>query len=197
MRIQFLKIVAKTSWQTLWLLCALMPFASVAAAQTATCTTGNANNGPNSQCDVSPQISFSLIVPRVVQLTLSASSLNLINNNVSATDYEAGFKSAPSLTLTAFADTAAVITMAAATTNFTAPAGVTKPASTLQASLDGTTFNGLTTAGTTVMAIAAGGQGHGTIGGKVQIIAFKTLLGYTSDPPGSYSLTINFTITAP
>ncbi len=196
MRIRLSRIASNGARSRLWLACAMAPFAGVAAAaQTVSCTTGN---GAKSSCPTPlPQLSFTLVVPRVVQLTLSASSLNLINNNVSATDYEAGFKSAPSLTLTAFADTAAVITMAAATTNFTAPAGVTKPASTLQASLDGTTFNGLTTAGTTVMAIAAGGQGHGTIGGKVQIIAFKTLLGYTSDPPGSYSLTINFTITAP
>jgi len=172
----------------------LASLASLTAAAQSVCTTGNGNNA---QCSVSPQINFALTVPRVVQLTLSASSLNLINNDVSATDYEAGFKSAPSLTVTAFADTAAVVTMSAATTNFTAPAGVTKAASTLQASLDGTTFNGLTTAGTTVLTIGAGGQGHGTIGGKVQIIAFKTLLGFTSDPPGSYSLTINFTITAP
>ena len=118
----------------------MAPFAGVAAAaQTVSCTTGN---GAKSSCPTPlPQLSFTLVVPRVVQLTLSAASLNLINNNASATDYEAGFKSAPSLTVTAFADTGAVVTMSAATTNFTAPAGVTKPASTLQASLDGTTFN--------------------------------------------------------
>jgi len=196
MPMRIVKVASSRVWSRLWLAGALVSFASVAAAaQTVSCTTGN---GAKASCPTPlPQIAFTLVVPRVVQLTLSASSLNLMNNDVSATDYEAGSKSAPSLTVTAFADTAAVITMAAATTNFTAPAGVTKPASTLQASLDGTTFNGLTTAGTTVMTIAAGGQGHGTIGGKVQIIAFKTLLGYTSDPPGSYSLTINFTITAP
>lgn len=169
--------------------------AAAPAAAQSTCTTANANN---SSCNVSPQISFSLTVPRVVQLTLSASTLSLINGDALAEDYEAGFKTAGSLTATAWADTGAVVTMAAATTDFTAPAGVTKPASTLQASLDGgTTWTGLTTGGATVITIGAGGQGNGAGGGLSQVINFRTLLGYATDPPGSYSLTIHFTVTAP
>ena len=169
--------------------------AAVPAAAQSSCNTGNGNNA---SCTVAPVIPFSLTVPRVVQLTFSASTLSLINNNALAEDYEAGFKTAGSLTATAWADTGAVVTMAAATANFTAPTGVTKAASTLQASLDGgTTWTGLTTTGVTVLSIGAGGQDNGAGGGKSQGIAFRTLLGYTTDPPGSYSLTIHFTVTAP
>ena len=178
-----------------WLVCAVLGVAAhqAAAGQTVTCTTPN---GANASCSTG-QLSFSLTVPRVVQLTLSASSLTLINGDAVAEDYEAGFKSSGSIVATAFADTGAVVALSAATVNFTAPAGVTKPASTLQFSLDGTTWSGLSTSGATVLSIGAGGQGIGTIGGKVQSIAFRTLLGYTTDPPGTYSLTLNFTITAP
>ena len=169
--------------------------AALPASAQSTCSTGN---GSNASCTVAPAITFSLTVPRVIQLSLGASTLSLINNNALAEDYEAGFKTAGSLTATAWADTGAVVTMTAATANFTAPTGVTKAASTLQASLDGgTTWTGLTTTGVTILSIGAGGQGNGAGGGKSQTIAFRTLLGYTTDPPGSYSLTINFTVTAP
>jgi hypothetical protein len=169
-----------------------------ATAQTSACTTSNGNNA---QCNVTPQLNFTLVVPRVVQLTLSVSSLILINNNAVAEDYEAGFKAAGSLTATVWADTGAVVTMAAATTNFTAPAGVTKAASTLQASVNGGAFTGLTTGGVPIISVGAGGSGgsggsSGTSTNPVSI-SFRTLLGYTTDPPGSYSLTIKFTVTAP
>jgi hypothetical protein len=156
---------------------------ATAEGQTVQCTTGN---GQKANC-VTGQLAFALSVPRVVQLTLNASSLTLINGDAVAEDYEAGFKDSGSIVATAFADTAAVVALSAATTNFSAPAGVTKPASTLQFSLDGTTFSPLST----------NGQGIGTAGGKVQIIAFRTQLGYATDPPGTYSITLNFTITAP
>jgi hypothetical protein len=164
-----------------------------AAGQTVSCTTGN---GQNASCNTG-QLAFALTVPRVVQVTLNTSSLTLINGNAVAEDYEAGFKASGSIVATAFADTGAVVTLSAATANFSAPAGVTKPASTLQFSLDGTTWSGLTTTGATVLTIGPGGQGIGTVGGRVQSIAFRTLLGYTTDPPGTYSLTLNLTITAP
>ena len=130
-----------------WLVCAVLGVAAhqAAAGQTVTCTTPN---GANASCSTG-QLSFSLTVPRVVQLTLSASSLTLINGDAVAEDYEAGFKSSGSIVATAFADTGAVVALSAATVNFTAPAGVTKAASTLQFSLDGTTWSGLSTSGAT------------------------------------------------
>jgi hypothetical protein len=151
--------------------------------------------------------SASLVVPRVAQLTLSATSLSLANNNLAAEDYATGSKTAAStLTVTAWADTGAIVTMSAATTNFTfSPtiSGVTatKAASTLQASVNGGTFTGLTTAGVTILTVGGGGSdGSGGSSGTTTnptSISFKTLLGWATDPPGTYSLTINFTITAP
>ncbi len=191
MRIDAFPVVRRRIGSLAWRTCALLAIIanSPLRAQTATCDTGN---GANSACP-GAQVTISLAVPRAAQLTLSASTLSLINNSLAAEDYEAGSKTNGSLTATAWADTGAVVTMAAATTNFTAPAGVTKAASTLQASVDGgSTWNGLTTSGATIITIPAGGSS-----GTAKTIQFRTLLGYTTDPPGTYSLQINFTVTAP
>jgi hypothetical protein len=183
------------AWRPIWRIIAAvalaLPLLPALAAGQLTCTINS--NGQNKPCDTPIVTTFSLTVPRVVQLTLSASTLALTSGPVSASDYETGSIVAGSVTATARADTGAVVTMAAATTNFTAPAGVTKAASTLQASLDGgLTWNGLTTGGAQIVSIGSGGSA-----GTAKSISFRTLIGYTSDPPGSYSLMINFTVTAP
>jgi hypothetical protein len=162
------------------------------SAQTVSCNTGLGCTTGN--------LTLSLTVPRVAQLTVSASSLSLANNNLAAEDYTAGFKNvAATLTVQAWADTGAVVTMSAASTNFsyTPSTGIatTKAASTLQASINGGTAAGLTTAGTTVLTIGAGGSAGSNPAAAT--ISFKYLLGYATDPPGTYSLTINFTVTAP
>jgi hypothetical protein len=166
--------------------------ASVSLLRAQTCTINS--NGKGQSCTASPTpTTFSVTVGKVTRLTLSATSLTLINNDANSADYENGFKLAGSLTATGFANAAASVTISAATTNFTAPAGATKAASTLQQSLDGgTTWNGLTTGGATILTIPPTGSA-----GTPKTVSFRTLLGWATDPPGSYSLTINFTITAP
>jgi len=117
-------------------------------------------------------------------------------------DYEAGFKTAGSLGLTAYTNNGTAptpgvaVTMAAATTNFgysgTASPTPTKAASTLQWSINsGGTWNNMTTAGGTVL------TAPGATAGTNQTVIFRTGLSWTADPPGTYTLTLNFTITAP
>jgi cytochrome c1 len=144
-----------------------------------------------------------MTVIKMTRLEIVPSSLTLLaSGDATVPDYEAGFKTAGSLGLTAYTNNGtggtpgASVTMAAATTNFaysgTASPTPTKAASTLQWSINsGGSWNNTTTAGGTVLTAA------GATAGTTQNVIFRTGLSWAADPPGTYTLTLNFTITAP
>jgi len=171
---------------------------SARAVQAQGCTTGN---GANASCTAPFTITMTVI--KMTRLEIAPSSLTLLaSGDATVPDYEAGFKTAGSLGLTAYTNNGTAptpgvaVTMAAATTNFgysgTASPTPTKAASTLQWSINsGGTWNNMTTAGGTVL------TAPGATAGTNQTVIFRTGLSWTADPPGTYTLTLNFTITAP
>ena len=169
----------------------------VAAVATATaqspCTAGN---GASKSCTVTSTIT--MVVGKTTRLEVGSTSLTLFNNTVSATDYVAGSKTAGSLSFTLRANAAANVTLSAATANFgyagSASPAPTKSVSTLQwSSNNGSSWNNMTTTGAQIATAAAATSGTT----PAQPITFRTLLGWTSDPPGTYTVTLNLTITAP
>jgi hypothetical protein len=171
-----------------------------AAAQS--CTTGN---GAHDDCSGGTgiiSIPMAMTVGKTVRLEASASSLALASGDLSAADYAAGFKTAGSISITARANTGIAVTLAAATTNFTYSGSVspapTKAASTVLWSLNSfaTAGTALSTSGGTVIANTGSGNAGATTG-TTATVSFRTNLGWATDPPGTYSLTLNFTVTAP
>ena len=169
----------------------------LAAAQVFSCNTGN---GANGSCDLN--FSMAMTVNKTVRLEVSPSSLSLVSGNASAAEYFAGFKTNGSLVVTARANSGVAVTMAAATTNFSyagsASPAPTKAASTVQWSTDGFATAGVNLS--TVSATIIPSTGSGTAGattGTSKTVSFRTGLLWAADPPGTYTLTLNLTVTAP
>ena len=133
--------------------------------------------GNNKSC-ITPAMNITMQVPNATRLSLT-SSLALPNNDVKASDYAAGFKASGTVSLTAKSNTAANITI----TQSSSPATY----SGFEWSTDGSTFNSPSTLFST----------PGATGGLTKVITFRTKLLWANDTPGSYSQTLNFTITAP
>lgn len=160
--------------------------------------------GPGAKDSCTATFPITMTVIKMTRLEIVPSSLTLLaSGDATVLDYEAGFKTAGSLALTAYTNNGAPsttpgasVTMAAATTNFsysgTASPTPTKAASTLQYSVNaGGSWINTTTAGGTVL------TAPGATAGTNQTVLFRTGLSWTADPPGTYTLTLNFTITAP
>lgn len=160
----------------------------------------NTGNGANASCSV--DITAAMTVNKTVRLEASASTLALASGDLSATDYAGGFKTAGSVVITARANTGIAVTLAAASANFSY-SGSTSPAPTKAASTVSWSLNAFSTAGTALSTgggtiIANTGAGNaGATAGTSATVSFRTNLGWTTDPPGTYSLTLNFTVTAP
>jgi hypothetical protein len=170
------------------------------AAQT--CTTSNGTTGDCASGTGIISISMAMTVGKTVRLEASSSTLSLASGDLSAADYESGSTTAGSVVITARANTGVAVTVAAATSNFsyTGNAAITptKAATTVLWSTNAFATSGtqLTTSGGTVIPSTGSGNGGATAGTSATV-SFRTSLGWTSDPPGTYSLTLNFTITAP
>jgi hypothetical protein len=170
---------------------------SDAWGQTTTCPI--TNNGKGASCSTS--FSIAMTVQKTVMLDVDPSALTLPNLDVSSIDYAAGFKTAGSLALTGRTNDNSspggmAVTIAAAAANFTytgnASPAPNKTVGTLQWSTNGgTTWNNTSQTGATVLSTTA------PTAGANQTVTFRTGLGWTTDPPGTYTLTLNFTITAP
>src|SRR5689334_9468947 len=168
-----------------------------AGAQVFACNTGNGNNGA---CNLN--FSMAMTVNKTVRLEVSPSSVSLISSNATAAEYVAGFKTNGSLVVTARANSGVAVTIAAATTNFSyagsASPAPTKAASTVQWSTDGFATAGVNLS--TVSATIIPSTGSGTAGattGTSKTVSFRTGLLWAADPPGTYTLTLNLTVTAP
>lgn len=160
-------------WRFVTVLTALLVGAVRMHAQTA-CTLPNGNN----KTCTTLAMTVSMQVPNATRLSMT-SSLTLPNNDVKASDYTAGFKASGTVSLTAKSNATANITM----TQSPSPATY----SGFEWSTDGTTFNSPSALFSTV----------GATSGLTKVITFRTKLLWASDTPGSYTQTLNFTITAP
>ena len=133
-------------------------------------------NGNNKSC-VTPAMSITMQVPSATKLTL-VSGMVFPNNDVKAADYTAGFKASGTVTLNAWSNTAASVSVTSS-----APA----PYSGMIWSTDGTTFNSPSSLFAT----------SGPTSNLQKVITFRTKLLWASDTPGAYTETLTFTISAP
>jgi hypothetical protein len=155
-------------------------------------TAGRAQSCAGNPCSVTN--TASVTVGTVLKLSLSSVATPLTAPDTTA--YNAGFQNdLAALTATVKANrgwTLSIKSGAAAWTAAGAGARAAKPAADLQWS---TTGGGPFTALTTSDA-ALGTAGSGT-SGTLRTISYRTLWDYTLDTPGTYSLDVVFTVTAP
>jgi hypothetical protein len=176
---------------------ALVMALAARAVEAQSCNTGNGNTNA---CSLN--FTMSMTVNKTVRLEASPSSLSLVSSNASAAEYFAGFKTQGSLVVTARANSGVSVSIAAATTNFSY-AGSASPAPTKAASTVQWSTDGFATAGVNLSTVAATiipSTGSGTAGatsGTSKTVSFRTGLAWAADPPGTYTLTLNLTITAP
>ncbi|PYP17828.1 MAG: hypothetical protein DMD54_06545 [Gemmatimonadetes bacterium] len=155
-------------------------------------TTGRAQGCLGNPCSVTN--TASVTVGTVLSLTLSSTATAL--TAPSQTSYDNGFQDDPAaLTATVKANrgwTLSVKSSAASWTPSGAGARVAKPAADLQWSTSGgAPFTALTTSNAGLGTSASG------TASVVQTISYRTLWDYTLDTPGTYSLDVVFTVTAP
>ena len=142
-------------------------------------------------------LNVSLTPTDVLRLTVSTTSSNL--GTPVESDYTAGFLAAngPSVTVKANRAFHVALKAGGATFGYTPVGGLTnpnKPASDLKWGLTaGGSFTGLTTSDVT----AFSGSASPTTAGTVQAMFYRTSLAYGTDKPGSYSLSVIFTLSAP
>ncbi len=153
----------------------------------AICTgTGSAHAGG---CVVQNIVSST--VPYVARMTLSQGLTTLVAPAVADFNTPAGVNTLAALTLTVNSNAAYKITAAAAATNFTGGSG-NKLAGDLTYTVDGgTTFQALAGAGTTLGTLAS------ATASTVYTIGYNTKYSWTIDTPGTYTLALNYTLTAP
>jgi hypothetical protein len=140
--------------------------------------------------------STSLTVPRILQLTVAPSPTTL--TTPTSTDFDAGYSSGVGPTVTVRANTAWTLQVRAQAATWTATntvAGVTartnKPSTDLQFS---GSAGGPFTALSNVTSITTTGAATAN---TVQTEYYRVLWSWTLDKPGSYSLTVLYTITSP
>lgn len=153
----------------------------------------SASGAPGS-CDLPGSVSMT--APRIVRLQVSAGSTAL--TTPTPADFDAGHNSTTGPTLTVSANSpwmlqlhASAAVWTATNTSPGAPARVNKPAGDLQWSTSaGGPFNALTTADATLV------SGPATPASATTLY-FQTVYDWILDTPGSYSLSVVLTLTAP
>ena len=162
-------------------LAALLGLALTAQASAQTCTTAG--------CAVST--TASVTIPTLQKLTLSATTTALGIPTIDNVDSAANPVATAGPSVTGKANVPFSVTIAAGAANFTAPAGVTKPAGDLSWSLtSGGTYTGLSTTAAQVI--------HQTVtGGTSTVNIFYHAAWHSTDAPGAYSLAVVYTLTEP
>jgi len=138
-------------------------------------------------------ITVQMPVSDVLRLTLSAVTTSL-GTPVEA-DYTAGYVASTGPTATAKANRAYTVTVDATSANFTYSGSLTdpvKPASTL--TWPTTSGGPFTHNPGTSAALFTGSTGTS---GTSQGIFFRTTVSYAADRPGTYTLTVRYTLSAP
>ena len=138
-------------------------------------------------------ITVQMPVSDVFRLTLTSASTNL-GTPVDA-DYTAGYVASTGPTVTAKVNRAYTVAVDATAATFGYSGSFTnpnKPASDLTwATASGGPFS--SNAGTAATLVS----GSSGTSGTSQTIFFRTTLSYAVDPPGSYTLTVRYTLSAP
>lgn len=148
--------------------------------------------------------SSALTVPRLTSLTVSGSALTLAAGRLGAADYDAGSVAGGALVVTARANAAWTVTFAPTTATFGyagAYANPAKPAADLRwaraAACPAAVASYVATAPTGNAVFASGTAGATPQDGLVQQLCFRTALAWARDVPGTYTLGLTITISAP
>ncbi|MCC7054535.1 MAG: hypothetical protein IT355_14795 [Gemmatimonadaceae bacterium] len=162
------------------LLAAVLPTATCAAQVTCTGVPG---------CTVS--ISAALSKAYVAKLVLSSATTTLAAPGASSFGAPAGVNTPAAVTLAVKSNAAHTITVAAAAPTFSGGSGI-KPASSLRYSTDGfATLKGVSGTGSSLVTAAA------PTAGTTHTIGYNTTYAFVQDTPGTYSLAVTYTLTAP
>lgn len=156
----------------------------VAAAGTTQAAAQSCTGNP---CSVGNTVSAT--VGTLLRLTLSTTTTALAGP--SEAEFDAGFQDAAGPSATVKANRSWTLKVSAAAANWTTDNLVVKPASDLQwATASGGPYAGLTIA-------AADVATSGATASFAQPVFYRVLWSYANDAPGSYSLVVTYTVTAP
>lgn len=131
-------------------------------------------------------ITIQLPVNTVARMTLSSVATAL--GNPAAADFVTGYKDATGPTVTVKANRAWQVSLSSATATFSF---ASKPASDLLWGTNGSSYPNNGGAGATAF---SGGAQASTLAGTVY---FRTNWFFASNPPGTYNLTVNYTLSSP
>jgi hypothetical protein len=137
-----------------------------------------------SSCTV--PITATATINAVARLTISSTTTSLTAPTAADFGTTAGVTSAGP-TVTVLSNTGYTLTAAASASTWTAPSGVSKPATDLKMKVG---------AGPVVPLGQVGSSTSGT-SSTAYSISYNTIYNWTTDKPGSYSLVVNYTLTAP
>ncbi len=147
------------------------------------CATGNA-------CSVSLNAQRTTVY--AARLELSAGATSLAVPTPAAFNSPAGINTPNAVTLTVRSNAAHTITVSAATATFAGGTN-TKPASSLRFSADNFATAALPVAGTGSALVSAAPATAATL----YTIGYNTTYNWLTDPPGTYSLQVRYTLTSP
>ena len=160
--------------------------AATAHAQTVQNCTGAAATIAAGSCTVATNVSVT--VPAVARMTFSTVATNLTAPTAAQFGAAAPGVTTAGPSIDVNANVAYTLKVDAATPNFAGPAGTSKPSSSLTYSVDGGTDRALgTTVGSTGAASAT----------ATYAIQYRTKYDWTVDLPGTYTLGLTYTLTAP
>jgi hypothetical protein len=139
----------------------------------------------------SASASVQMTVTPVVNMSISTSTTSL--SAFTAAEFTAGRRTGiTGPTITVKANRAWTVSISGAT--WTGTGNHSKPVSDLQWSRDNSTYTGLTTS--PVQILPSSGNGSPT-NGTVQSMFYRWLLHTGTDTPGSYSMVVTYTLSAP
>lgn len=143
---------------------------------------------PGNNCTLTQTVSTS--IPDLMKMTLSANTFTLTAPAVGdfGADSTAHITEGSTFTVTVQSNRKYNVTVSSPT-NFTAPAGVTKPASDLQYAVDGGSFTQMSNTAANLY-----GATQSTTFGRAATIGFKTDWHFVNDASGAYSLILTYTL---
>lgn len=183
-------MIGRWSGRTLLALMLLAALGRAAGAQ------GQCQEKADGDCAVGGKNStFAAFITVTTAVRMSLSSAAVALNAPGGAEFEAGFGQTTGPSLTMRANQSWTVTIRAAQATWTAsapPARANKPASDLRWGTSGAgPFTGLTT---TAVSLATGPT---ATAGTVIPLYFRVMYAWTLDTPGTYSLPLQLTITAP
>lgn len=156
---------------------------------------GQCNERADGDCSVGGNSTFAAFITVTAAVRMSLSSSSVALDAPGGAEFEAGFGQTTGPVLTMRANRSWSVTVRAAQTTWTAsapPARANKPASDLEwGTASSGPFTGLTTSAVSLSV------GPTATAGTVIPLYFRVRYAWTLDTPGTYSLPIQLTVTAP